>query len=207
MSRRSRRRDRGLGFTIPRTPTPTVSSTTTRATATITLVRLPVARQARVCRARAGRRTSADICATPGPSCCRPSGTGTPSEMPPTGCFRRVPGWAGRADARFARHDGDDDHTIDSCRHLGLELRPLGRRALSRRPACREAAGLLRRQLRHRRTQCQLLPVAPAGQLRELAPAVAARVPDVGEGTARPHPRQEALRPRDLGRADRGRLP
>jgi hypothetical protein len=182
-------------------PTRPSRSTTTRATATITLVRLPVARQARVCRARAGRRTSPDICATPGPSCCRPSGTGTPSEMPPTGCFRRVPGWAGRADARFARHDGDDDHTIDSCRHLGHTTTGKTCPIL---PACLPRSGWPTcRQLRHRRTNVSFYraPWLACERHRQLPP-----VPDVGEELrGLTHARSSTTQ--RLGRADRGRLP
>ena len=42
-----------------------------------------------------------------------------------------------------------------------------------------------------------------AGHLRRLAPTTAGRLPPVGEGAPRAHPRQEALRPGGVGGADR----
>ena len=60
-------------------------------------------------------------------------------------------------------------------RDVGLELRPLGRRPVPARHAAARPAGALRRALRHRRAQRQLLPLAPRRELRELAAPAARR--------------------------------
>ena len=83
------------------------------------------------------------------------------------------------------RSDAADD---DPDRHLGLVLRPLDRRAVSRRAAGVQAPGPLRRRVRHRRAQRQLLPLAARRHLRRLAPTAARRVHHVGQGAPRADP-------------------
>ncbi|CAA9350983.1 MAG: FIG003003: hypothetical protein, partial [uncultured Nocardioidaceae bacterium] len=91
-------------------------------------------------------------------------------------------------------------------RHVGVELRPLAGRALPRRHEPGPAARPLHAPLRHRRAERQLLPVAEERDVRRLAPPAPAGLRHVGEGAARSDPREAALRPGDLARADDGVL-
>ncbi|CAA9361915.1 MAG: FIG003003: hypothetical protein, partial [uncultured Nocardioidaceae bacterium] len=91
-------------------------------------------------------------------------------------------------------------------RDVRMELSALGRRPLPSGHAAVPAAAGLHRRVRYRRAQRQLLPLAGAALVRELATAAARRVPDVGEGAARPDPWEAAARARGLGGPDRGRV-
>src|SRR3712207_1828005 len=80
---------------------------------------------------------------------------------------------------RWRREAGPD-------RLLGLELPQLARALLSARPAGAALARALRRALRHRRGERDLLPAAVARGGRELGPAVAGRVRVRGQGQPLP---------------------
>ena len=88
-------------------------------------------------------------------------------------------------------------------RHVRLELRPLGTRALPAGTAGAGPAGALRGALHHGGAERQLLPLAAGRFLRQLAAPASGGFPPVGQGPARPDARQEALRPRGLDGADR----
>ena len=83
--------------------------------------------------------------------------------------------------------------------HWHPELYPPGLPARDR--LARYTAGL-----HHRRAEQQLLPLAVAGGVRQLAAPPAGRLPALGQGAARPDSRAQAVRAGDLAGAHRGGL-
>src|SRR5271165_1338883 len=86
-------------------------------------------------------------------------------------------------------------------RYVGLVLRPLDRCAVSTENACGSETCPLRRGVRHRRAERQLLPVAAGCHVRRMARAAARRVLDVGQGPSRAVAFPSAQLARTLDRA------
>ena len=82
----------------------------------------------------------------------------------------------------------------DPRRLLGLGLQALARNLLSGRAAAEALVRALRRGVRHRRDQRQLLPAAAGLDLRRLAREGAAGLPLRGQGQPLHHPHEEAAR-------------
>ena len=91
-------------------------------------------------------------------------------------------------------------------RHVGLELRSLASRAVPAGASRPGPARPLRGRLRHRRAEQQLLPLAPAGGVPQLAGQAAGGFPAVGQGAARADPCPQAVRAGGMAAAHRGGL-